>query len=137
MRDAPEPLGYFVKGPLPNWWFEAAAACGGKSFIVGYFLWFRDGCGECPIRVSQKALGRFGVGRKAVYGALERLEKAGLVRIVDRQSGRLARVEIVKSRRSIEPVDPAPKSPGESQPNSSGAFTNHADGLVSALRLPR
>ena len=91
---------------------------------------------ESPIRVSQRALARFGVGRTAVYGALKRLEDAGLVRIVDRKSGRLARVEIVKSRRNIEQEEPVAKSPDRSQTNSSGGSSTSTRGIVSALRLP-
>ena len=79
---------------------------------------------------------RFGVGRTAVYGALKRLEDAGLVRIVDRKSRRLARVEIMKSRRNIEQEEPVAKSPDRSQANSSGGSSASTRGIVSALRLP-
>lgn len=73
----------FIKGPLPLWWFEQAAALPGKALHVALAIWFQVGLeGTQTVKLGQKRVNRFGVSRDARYDALRRLADAGLIELV-------------------------------------------------------
>ena len=85
---------WFIKGPIPGWWLGAAAKLPGRALHVAMAIWHEASLAKKPRAIlTNKALGRFGVARKAAYAGLERLEAAGLVR-VDRHNGRRPRVTV-------------------------------------------
>lgn len=87
----------FIAGPLPLAWISQAAALGGKTLHVGLALWYLAGLTKSRVvRLTSKALTVFGVSRDAKYPALERLDKAGLVR-VDQRPGCLPLVTILQA----------------------------------------
>ncbi len=78
----------FLKGPIPLNWLCLAASLPGKTLAIGSAIWFKAGVTKRnTIRLTGKLLTKFGVGRKAGYRGLERLELAGLVS-VERHAGR-------------------------------------------------
>ena len=78
----------FLKGPIPFNWLRKAARLPGKALAVSIAIWFKAGCNRTAIvKSSNTLLGKLGVNRKAGYGGLQRLEKAGLIE-VERHAGR-------------------------------------------------
>ena len=78
----------FLKGPIPLTWLQEAARLPGKTIVVGLVIWFKVGCNKtATVKTSNLLLHRLGVGRKAGYEGLRRLEKAGLIE-VERHIGR-------------------------------------------------
>ena len=69
------PVNWFIRGPIRLWWIQRACGCRGKALNLALYLWFRQGCGENPIRVTPKRLRDYGIGtRQSLYRALESLE---------------------------------------------------------------
>jgi hypothetical protein len=67
-------------------WLERAAHLPGKTLIVALALWFvaaRASSAEATL--TAKTLQRFALTRKAVYRALDHLERADLVRVHQRK----------------------------------------------------
>ena len=88
----------FLKGPIPVWWLEQAAACGGKCIALGLVLWLLSGLQRSrTVRVEYKWCARFAMGRWAVRNGLQRFEQAGLV-LVERTNGRCPRVTLCGER---------------------------------------
>jgi hypothetical protein len=85
---------WFVKGPIPGPWLSKASALDGKAFHLGVSLWYLAGVHKSlNVKLTRDALERFGVGRKAAWSNLKRLESAGLVSVA-RGPGRLPIVTI-------------------------------------------
>ena len=92
--DAPKaPL--FLRGPIPLDWLGTAARLPGKTLHVGVALWWLHGMAKGkPFKLTQKALQTLNVERDAASAGLERLELAGLIRVV-RQPGQRPTVSMV------------------------------------------
>ena len=91
----------FLKGPIPLSWLAAAASLPGKASQVAMGLWYRAGLtNDRNITVGRRLLDEFGVGRKAAYNSLQRLEKAGLISVV-RHAGRCPRVTILDHHEEV------------------------------------
>lgn len=90
--------GEFLRGPIPLNWLCRASRLPGKTLAVALALWFKAGMskdGNPKVKLTGKLRRRFGVGRKAASGALDRLETEGLVS-VDRHTGRSPRVTLLE-----------------------------------------
>lgn len=88
----------FLKGPIPLHWWCLAASLPGKTLTIGSALWFKAGVTKKrTVHLTGKLLAKFGVGRKAGYRGLKRLELAGLVS-VKRHVGRCPVVTILEVR---------------------------------------
>ncbi|HXW71985.1 MAG TPA: hypothetical protein VEK34_11165 [Methylocella sp.] len=71
----------FIKGPIPLDWISKANSLPGKAGAVGVALWFLVGVQRSTtIKTTNQIEVIAACGRKAVYSALEALEKAGLIR---------------------------------------------------------
>lgn len=72
----------FLKGPIPWWWMERAAAQPGKALEVGLCLWRLAGAMRSrTVRLGNREVERLGVDRHAKSRALAGLRCAGLVRL--------------------------------------------------------
>ncbi len=90
------PRRYFLRGPVPLWWLQAAGVLPGKALHVGLELWYQSGlCQSRMIRFSYKSAQRFGVKRHAAYRALDVLGGAGLITVC-RASGRCPIVRLLE-----------------------------------------
>ena len=88
----------FLKGPIPLHWWCLAASLPGKTLAIGSALWFKAGITKRnTIHLTGKLLAKFGVGRKAGYRGLKRLERARLIS-VSRYAGRCPVVTILEVR---------------------------------------
>lgn len=89
----------FLRGPIPLWWIQTAAALPGVALHLGNALWYLAGMeGHERIRVTTKLCAAFGCkGRHAKYRALNALQKAGLVSL-HRGRGKAIRVDIIRER---------------------------------------
>jgi len=77
-------------------WICRAAQLQGKPIVVALALMFKAGVAKRKedLPITTHLLGRFGVSRPAGYRALQKLERAKLVK-VDRRRGRAPRVTIL------------------------------------------
>lgn len=95
VRCAPAEPYRFLKGPVPWWWIEAAAALPGKALAVGLCIWRLAGATKSPsIRLSNREVGRLGIDRFAKSRALAALRDADLIRTTS-QRGRAPLVILV------------------------------------------
>lgn len=79
----------FIQGPIPYDWVKRANQLPGKAGSVGLSLWFLKGVKKSDTFIlNQEFDALTGCGRKAIYHALEKLEHAGLIRVVSREGGR-------------------------------------------------
>ncbi|MDA1054532.1 MAG: helix-turn-helix domain-containing protein [Planctomycetota bacterium] len=79
---------WFLKGPIPGAWLNAAGALPGKAFHVGVALWHAAGMAkQYEVKMTHDLLTKFGVLPDAGSRALKQLEAAGLVSVV-RHDGR-------------------------------------------------
>lgn len=86
---------WFLKGPIPGEWLQAASRQPGCAINVGLALWYLVGMdNRQPIRLTRGALGRLGVSRHAGRRGLLALERAGLVEVV-RHAGRCPMVTLL------------------------------------------
>jgi hypothetical protein len=92
----------FLCGPVPLAWINKAAELPGKALAVGLALWFLRGCQKRrTVRLTRRTLERFAVKRKPGYLGLQKLEAAGLVRVL-RRVGTSPIVTICESTSSPE-----------------------------------
>src|SRR5262245_1658984 len=89
---------WFLRGPIPWPWIEAAAALPGRTLALSLCLW-RE-AGRRRARTVRLCLGRAGLGLSlyAARRALRSLESAGLVS-VRRQPGRGLQVTLLDAPR--------------------------------------
>lgn len=93
------PDGEFLKGPIPLAWLTPAARLSGRTLAAALALWFQSGrTNRRRVSLTGPILDRFGVGRKALYRALQALETAGLV-TVERRQGKNPTVTILDAPR--------------------------------------
>jgi hypothetical protein len=93
-RRQPETTEYFLKGPIPLPWLEAAAKLPGKAYVLGNILWWHHGMSQgSSIKVTKRSLERFAISEDAYRDGLQRLEDAGLVSVL-RRPGQRAEVRI-------------------------------------------
>ncbi len=70
----------FLKGPVPWDWLCEAAKLPGKALHVAVVLWHVSGLTRSrDVRLEQRHLKSFGLGRKAVYAGLKAMQNLGLV----------------------------------------------------------
>ena len=75
--------GEFLKGPIPLNWLSMASSLPGKALAVALAIWFEAGRRRSlDVTLTTAILARFGVGRKAKYQALQKLERAQLISVV-------------------------------------------------------
>lgn len=85
----------FLKGPIPLHWLREAALLPGKALAICLAIWFKAGATKKrTVHLTSKLLDKFGVGRKAGYRGLKKLESAGLISVY-RHAGRCPRVTIL------------------------------------------
>jgi hypothetical protein len=89
---------WFLRGPVPWPWLEAAARLPGKALALGLCLWREAGRRRC--RTVKLCLARTGLGvsEYAARRALRSLEAAGLVAVL-RQPGRGLEVTLLETPR--------------------------------------
>lgn len=99
-----KPTELFLRGPIPLWWLEKAAALPGKALTVGIIIWWFHGMNaNQPIKVTRKALERFSISEDAYRDGLKRLELAGLIEVVRSKGQRaLIRIRKVKSPEALD-----------------------------------
>lgn len=72
----------FIKGPIPLGWLQSANRQGGSTGIVAVSLWFYAGLNKSTqFKIDGKLDRLAGVTRQTRQHALEKLERAGLIRI--------------------------------------------------------
>lgn len=90
----PKTTEYFLKGPIPLSWLEAASKLPGKAFVLGNVLWWHHGMNQgSNIKVTRRSLERFCLSEDAYRDGLKRLEDAGLVSVI-RRPGQRAEIRI-------------------------------------------
>ncbi len=84
-----KPKEYFLRGPIPLSWLEAAAKLPGKAYVLGTILWWHHGMNPgSSIKVTKRSLERFSLSEDAYRDGLKRLEDAGLVSVIRRPGQR-------------------------------------------------
>jgi hypothetical protein len=80
----------FLRGPIPLAWLTAAGRLPTRALHVAVALAFLSGVERTRVglKVPPKLLTEFGLNRFARYRALNDLERAGLITIVQRAPGR-------------------------------------------------
>lgn len=93
----------FIKGPIPLNWLAAAAALPGKTLNVALAIWWLAGMSKAKeIHVTAAALKHFVLSNDAYLDGLNRLERAGLIKLA-RRVGSRARVSVVVPRAAPAP----------------------------------
>ena len=70
----------FIKGPIPYKWLTEASRLSSTVLRVGLILWFLSGLTKSrTVKLSNRYLKDFGVHRVSKYGALKKLQDAGLI----------------------------------------------------------
>jgi hypothetical protein len=115
----------FLKGPIPWKWLCIAAQCGGKTLPVAVALWHIVGLEKrSRVQLRGKVLKSLGITRQATNRALDKLERAGLVKL-GRRNGCRAAVTVINdslanvgssSAQSIDSIDT--KSTGDPCPEA-------------------
>jgi hypothetical protein len=94
----------FIYIPLP--WFIAAARLPGKASVVGSLLWYRAKIRQTPtVTLSTELVRQAGITPPTIRHALHLLEKAGLLRVVERLPGRKPVVTLIEPE-FVETRDP-------------------------------
>jgi len=92
----------FLKGPIPLEWLGRASALPGKTLNVAIAVWWRHGMAKGkPFKLTQTALRHLSVERDAASEGLARLERAGLIHVVQKP-GQRPTISIV-----VAPLKPA------------------------------
>ena len=89
---------WFLRGPVPWPWLEAAARLPGKPLALGLCLWREAGRRRCRTVKLSLARAGLGVSEQAARRALRSLEAAGLVAVV-RKPGRGLEVTLLETPR--------------------------------------
>ena len=85
----------FIKGPIPAKWMATANGLPGKAGAVGLALWFLRGVKQSmTVPMNREALQLAACRRAALYGALDALERAGLIR-QHKQPGRRTQITLL------------------------------------------
>jgi len=88
----------FLRGPVPLEWLQRAAALPGKTLNVAVALWWRHGMAKGrPFKLTHAALKYLNVERDAASTGLDRLERAGLIKL-ERRAGQRPIISIVIRR---------------------------------------
>lgn len=75
----------FIKGPIPLGWLQSANRLGGSTGVVAMALWFYAGLNKSArFKIDSKLDRLAGVTRQTRQQALEKLERAGLVKLFSR-----------------------------------------------------
>ncbi|MDP1527682.1 MAG: hypothetical protein Q8M20_17910 [Rhodocyclaceae bacterium] len=89
-HEARAPTAKFIRGPIPLEWISRANALPGKAGAVGLALWFLVGVqGSRTVKLTGEVERIAGCGRKAVYQALNALERTGLIICTRRPGARM------------------------------------------------
>ena len=92
---------WFVKGPLPGLWLEAASQLPGKALHVGLAIWYLSGLRGSPtVALAGAARKKFGLGAEATSGGLKKLEAAGLISVT-RRPGAAPRVTLMAAMQDV------------------------------------
>lgn len=84
----------FIKGPIPLGWLQSANHLGGSTGIVAVSLWFYAGLSKSmKFKIDGKFDRLTGITRQTRQQSLERLQRAGLVKL-SCKSGAYPEVEI-------------------------------------------
>jgi hypothetical protein len=87
---------WFLRGPVPWTWLEAAARLPGKALPLGLCLWREVGRHRCrTVRLCLRNL-TMGIDRHTARRALRALESAGLVAVA-RKPGRGVEVTLLEA----------------------------------------
>ncbi len=108
--------GEFLKGPIPLDWLSVASSLPGKALAVALAIWFEAGRRRSSeVTLTTAILARFGVGRKAKYRALQKLERARLISVmrVPRKNP-LVRILAVNDGKPDTPPDQCVSGDGQS-----------------------
>lgn len=90
------PSGAFLKGPIPCEWLRLATTTTMAGVRMALAIWHVVGTEKTRIvRINSVARSRFGIQPHDVTRGLDRLEELGLLKILDRQRGRMAVVEVL------------------------------------------
>lgn len=87
---------WFLKGPIPGPWLQAASGLPGRALHVGLAIWFLVGLTKsCEVKPTNRILKQFSTPPDAYRRGLKQLESAGLV-TVKRASGRCSLVTVLE-----------------------------------------
>ena len=76
----------FLKGPIPWNWIVDAASVSGNAVVVSLTIWHLAGMTKTDtVKLSNKILRDLSIDRSGKYRALEGLEKAGLIKVFQKQ----------------------------------------------------
>jgi hypothetical protein len=94
---------WFLRGPIPWTWLEAAARLPGQALALSLCLW-RE-ANRRKVRTVRLCLGRVGLGvsEQAARRALQRMERVGLVSVL-RNPGRGLEVTLLDVGRTEPPA---------------------------------
>ena len=86
----------FFCGPIDLVWLHKAAQCPARSLHLAIMIVHKAKITSCPeVSLTTKAIGPFGLSRSNCYRAVSELEKAGLIEVVERRSGKAIVVRAV------------------------------------------
>ncbi len=87
---------WFLKGPIPGDWLNAASALPGRSLHVGLVIWFKHGLTKMrQFNITRKDRERFNIPDDAYRRGIIHLEKSGLI-LVKRRKGRPSLISILR-----------------------------------------
>ena len=87
----------FLKGPIPLALLQEAARLRGRALALYLAIWHRADLRRSPeVSLPTDYLAAWGIDKDAKRRAITPLERAGLVRVVDRGLGRSLKVALIK-----------------------------------------
>ena len=87
----------FLKGPIPLALLQEAARLPGRALVLYLAIWHRADLRRSPeVSLPTDYLAGWGIDKDAKRRAITALERAGLVRVLDRGPGRSRKVALIK-----------------------------------------
>ncbi|GEM_PF-2554474 len=86
----------YFGGPLPFPWWAAASNLPGRTLHVALAIWHLATLRQrsAVVRIRPSLIRELGVKRNAMYRAIQNLQEAGLIEVVDRARGRSMTVRV-------------------------------------------
>lgn len=97
----------FLGGPIPFSWWAAASRLPGRALHVALALWHQATLqrGVAVVTLKASLCRKLGVERNAMYRAVDHLQQAGLIEVVERAKGRCMTVRVCDAPTAREGAD--------------------------------